>query len=953
MFSVLVLSLAASFGSAGTFTVSDTADPGSLRNSVASANGSSGSTVIWSTGTGGTINLGSPALSINGNTTLDVGPAASAVTIAGSTITLTSGLVTFSNSNAAQPWTISSVVAGAGELSKTGAGTLILTGTNTYTGGTAIGAGVLNVNSDSALGNASGGIVFGGGTLQTAASITSARTIILVGNGTFDTNGFNSTFSGTISGVGGLVKQGAGTLFLTGANSYSGGTSLEGGILNINNDAALGSGGITLEGGTLQTGASIMDGRTIVIVGSGTLDNGGNASNFGGLISGSGSLVVSGTGTMTLSGANTYTGGTTLTSGVTLVATNDLNLGDAGGSITLDSGTLQTQAGISNSRIIHLGAGGGTIDNFGMSDVFSGAIDGTGGLTFVGAGTVTLSGANSYLGGTTVSAGKLAYGADDVLPSGGDLAIAAGGTVDLSGFSQNTSTIGVVTNNGLLNLRSGSMNAAGYTGSGTLGLTLASGFTNLTATSVSVGTGSVLSVNLANPLSTPGSTFTPIAWSAQSGTFTIVSPALLSFTPTYGANGLTLLLGLVPFSSVASSPNQKAVGATLEPFRAAPTGDMGVVLSNLYTLSGPQVRSALDQIGPISLAAVGSLGLAASGMQTAALDRRMSGLASWSDSGLDAYSIQQKSFAPGTLLAEDGVEDTAARLLESKGSSDERSGLFVSVLGTQGKLKDIAGASGTQPGYNFYSGGFLSGIDHRFGPNLAMGLSLGYQYGNASIDAPASGSVIGNSARYGLYTTVFDEATRLNLYVGGAQDFFSTSRDISFGGLGRTATAKPKGSELNWNARLESDYRTRTLGTLTPFAEVNSDRLNVKSFTESGAGALDLSVAEQTAESLRSVLGLRESLKFRDEFYTCLGYVSAAWQHEYKSQSRPIDAQLASGAGSAFSVTTVDMPRDGALLGAGFSVKMSAQSVANLDYVYDVRSGYQENRLSGTLRYRY
>jgi len=64
-----------------------------------------------------------------------------------------------------------------------------------------------------------------------------------------------------------------------------------------------------------------------------------------------------------------------------------------------------------------------------------------------------------------------------------------------------------------------------------------------------------------------------------------------------------------------------------------------------------------------------------------------------------------------------------------------------------------------------------------------------------------------------------------------------------------------------------------------------------------------------------------------------LAYVSAAWDHEYDDQSRPIDAQLSSGAGSVFTTTTADQPRDGALLGAGLSFKWSQQTSINADYV--------------------
>src|SRR5208282_2827330 len=163
-----------------TFTVTNTDDSGvgSLPFETQVSNETGGSnTILWSgPQSGGTISLTSD-LSINGNTTLNVTNAASAVTIAGSGPVSLGGAVTFDNGNTFQVWTISDAIEGLGSLTKTGAGTLVLTGINTYTGGTFLDGGILNVNGDAALGNASGGLTFNVGTLQTAASMNSARSI--------------------------------------------------------------------------------------------------------------------------------------------------------------------------------------------------------------------------------------------------------------------------------------------------------------------------------------------------------------------------------------------------------------------------------------------------------------------------------------------------------------------------------------------------------------------------------------------------------------------------------------------------------------------------------------------------------------------------------------------------------------------------------------------------------
>ncbi|HCS1105475.1 TPA: autotransporter-associated beta strand repeat-containing protein [Salmonella enterica] len=261
-------------------------------------------------------------------------------------------------------------------LTKTGAGTLILNAENTYTGGTTISDGTLIANNVEALGT---------------GNVTDNATLEWNTGGDFNNN---------ISGSGQVVKSGDKTLTLSGANSYTGGTTISGGTLVASNVDALGSGDVT-DNATLE------------------LNTGGDFDNA---IGGTGSVVKSGDKTLTLSGANSYTGGTTI-SGGTLVASNVEALGS--GDVT-DNATLE------------LNTGGDFTNNIG----------GTGSVVKSGDKTLTLSGTNSYTGGTTISGGTLvannveALGTGDVtnnatleLNTGGDFdnAISGSGQVVKSG----------------------------------------------------------------------------------------------------------------------------------------------------------------------------------------------------------------------------------------------------------------------------------------------------------------------------------------------------------------------------------------------------------------------------------------------------------------------------------------------------------------------------------------
>ncbi len=304
-----------------------------------------------------------------------------------------------------------------------GAGTGILTISNqgNVTVGST-GAGTLRI-ATSATGR--GTLNIGGalGQAATAAGTLDAA-IIQFGAGAglvnFNHTDTNYVFATLMQGAGAVQQNGPGTTILTADNTYSGGTTINAGTLQLGN------------GGT--SGTIVGD-----VTNHGTLAfNRSNDLTFGGVISGTGAVNQLGANTTTLTGVNTYGGLTTISAG-TLALTGSGSIADssrvhADGTFDISGTTAGASIkSLSGSGLVDLGTQTLTLTN--AFSTFAGIIQGTGGLTHAG-GTQTLSGANTYTGATTVTGGTLRAGATNTFSSASATAVQSDGTLDLEGFDQ-------------------------------------------------------------------------------------------------------------------------------------------------------------------------------------------------------------------------------------------------------------------------------------------------------------------------------------------------------------------------------------------------------------------------------------------------------------------------------------------------------------------------------------
>ena len=257
--------------------------------------------------------------------------------------------------------TLGGQISGAKALSFSGAGTTIIEGANSYTGATTISAGTLQIGN--------GGTT---GSLATASAITNNATLAFKRS---DTLTQGTDFANGITGSGSVNQIGLGTTILNGPNTYSGATTVTTGVLNIQNNTALGT---TAGATSVTSGAALQVQGGLSAVAENLTLNGTGVSNDGALRS--------------ISGANTLSG--------------TVALGSTGVRINSDTAatalTLSNIAGITGTGFnLTAGGAGDTVISGGVKTGTSAT------LTKDGDGTLTLAGASTYTGATTITKGRV------------------------------------------------------------------------------------------------------------------------------------------------------------------------------------------------------------------------------------------------------------------------------------------------------------------------------------------------------------------------------------------------------------------------------------------------------------------------------------------------------------------------------------------------------------------
>jgi outer membrane autotransporter protein len=408
---------------------------------------------------------------------------------------------------------------------------------------------------------------------------------------------------------------------------------------------------------------------------------------------------------------------------------------------------------------------------------------------------------------------------------------------------------------------------------------------------------------------------------------------------------LALTRNSTSFADVALPGNERAVASAIDRISPYATGDMAYVINTMLGLSADGARRAYDQMGGIthnSLA--GAVFFSFSRYMDILSDRMGSLLTGRPSSGSANRSVMLASRS-------DIGSDAGNTILGALGNMEYRErpqrGFWVRGYAGNGDRH----GSDISSRYNYDLAGIVAGFDRNVSDPLLLGATLGYTRTKATMKDLSDTATVSSyqGSLYGMYDADPWYAGSIITY---GYNRFDTSRDISFGGITRTANAVYAGHTLGGHVEGGVKLRSCCLDVI-PVASLTGIRFTRDGFRERDAGSLSLDADSSTASSLVGSLGLKLRKEYKMASGMMVPEVKAAWLHEFVSDDYLLSAAFAGYPASTFTVRGDRPLRDS--INTGLLLTWEIPKHMSLYLSYDaVLSGDQSGQLGSVgIRYRW
>jgi uncharacterized protein with beta-barrel porin domain len=370
-----------------------------------------------------------------------------------------------------------------------------------------------------------------------------------------------------------------------------------------------------------------------------------------------------------------------------------------------------------------------------------------------------------------------------------------------------------------------------------------------------------------------------------------------------------------------------AVGRALDRSVATASGDFATVLSTLVGLNTQQ--------GPLALNAI-------SGQNYAGFSNAM----------VQGAQLFMSNFANRAGSASGGGAKVALAEACDVACDTTEPALWGAWGGAVGGTGTIAGNNNAGT-FTYSVGGFSGGLDRKFAPNFLAGVTVGYQTGGQWTGG-FEGRSVTDTFQAGLYGSFTQGPVYVDGLAGYAYNANQMWRSINITGL-QPRTAYGQTGANQFYGQLEAGYRVELGGAasyfITPFALLQSSTVTQNGFTETGAQSLNLTVAQQTTQSLRTVFGAQVGaamdVGWRDKI---AGQLRFGWSHEFADTARPVSASFVGAPAVPFTVFGAAPQRDGAVVGFSVSTAVAEAMGVYLRYEGTIAGQDSSHALTAGLR---
>lgn len=765
-------------------------------------------------------------------------------------------------------------------------------------------------------------------TIKSGASVTAA-----LSDGKFyavlgTTDGWNITVEkgATITGTGGTSMR---TIWLnpTGLSSdnLNGNVTNRGTIQGEGSGITLGTGIVVNEKEATVTStkgiALYLSGGSSTVINEGSISGAGLGSIF--MLNGGNTLVNREGGTIT--GANGY--GAMITGGTVTNERNATITGNTGIQFRSDYNDTLDNAGTitgTGGTAVDMGAGGDTAylrDGSAITGTVTGG-DGT--------DTVYLTGSGEIKNGTLLNFETIEKSGDGTWSLGGDLS--SGRRISVLG--------GILKASGVYTHEAGAAYTVGAGSAGKAG--------KITADTAVLNGGAVSVVTKG----LKGGTHTIIETAnGLTGTFdAVTSDSQHKYKETvlsYDAKNSYIDLKSNFKKAGARGTRGNVASAIDDAYNNSSSDDMVTVVDELNSLDDGALDSAFGQISGTTH----SVSAAVAPVKQGSFYQNLFGRTGGGTTGLGVLGLSDRKSDPLTMLASGGPVASDAGFALARDGQKLPYGMWIKGYSVTGNRHgDDVGSR-----YDYTIGGAIAGFDYLINPNIRAGVAVGYSktYVDMKQLQDNSNAESWQGAIYGSYVPK-SKVWYVDAAFAYSKNSYETKRYLNFGNIYRAARGSYDGSDIS--GYLEGGYKVPIFAgiTATPLASFLAMCNHTDSFTETGAGALNLTSDSHDTDSYQSGLGVKLSREFQAaKDFTLTPEFGAKWLHEFGDTEANINARFAGETAGSFVITSSTTKRDAGV----FSLNLTGRKSDILTFFAGYDLGITNDQIShgftGGLRFNW